>query len=95
MDRKRQALVESSDDQRRQVNLHPIQDGKKFKGVELASGVIKTIPHGLGHVPEGWIITKAESTTVYAVVNSVPWDKTVLSLLNHGATTVTVDIYVW
>lgn len=73
------------------LNAIPFLSGRQFSAVTIATGAGGTaIPHGLGRVPEGWIVLTRD---VFGIVRELARDATILRLQADATTVIDVWVY--
>lgn len=79
------------------LNKFPLQPGTLVKGVSFAPGAGVDVIHGLGRIPNGWIVTRfynyVSGTGCLVEVAANPPTKQILHLAPQG--TFTADIWIF
>lgn len=71
------------------IRANPFSDGV-FVTHEFSGAVIDKIPHGLGRVPIGWLVTDANA---YWAIARTAWDKNTITLDSFAAVKVTLWVF--
>lgn len=89
------ALAEAVDSQRRDANRLPFAVGVWLRDVAVPAFFGVKLAHNLGHVPSGFIVTKAIGGPGVFVNSQTALTPTDVTLVHSGAITITVDVWIF